>query len=54
MTARVGCRVRGISCPLDHSVEQTGTESRSEGDYRLEKKLSTFFPNAMWSMKRCQ
>jgi hypothetical protein len=42
------------SSPPDHSVEQTGSGSRSEGDYRLEKKLSTFFPNAMWSMKRCQ
>jgi len=42
------------SSPPDHSVEQTGSGSRSEGDYRLEKKLSTFFPNAMWSLKRCQ
>jgi hypothetical protein len=28
--------------------------SKSALAYRLEKKLSTFFPNAMWSMKRCQ
>jgi hypothetical protein len=29
-----GCRVSGISSPPNHSVEQTGTGGRSEGDGR--------------------